>query len=184
MMMIAENALVCRNAIPEKKFSSIVHIIYSYPLQSTMISGWASNVVKVNGDNIITDTKYYNIIMTQVLLGKKSYIMSNIQYYYHRTLTVTPYHTHFVLFYSVFVPLESKQRWRWQYFLVMNLSWLSKLDTFTVLGGTIIVSWQHCLNDYIKLSVSKMFLKRYSYILKPYLTHQASIYQTNTFVLK
>lgn len=52
------------------RFSSIVHIIYSYLLQSTMISGQASIAVKVNGDNIITDTKHYNIIMTQVLLGK------------------------------------------------------------------------------------------------------------------
>lgn len=179
-----KTALVCRNAIPEKRFSSIVHIIYSYPLQSTMISGWASNVVKVNGDNIITDTKYYNIIMTQVLLGKKSHIMSNIQYYYHRTLTVTPYHTHFVLYYSVFVPLESKQRWRWQYFLVMNLSWLSKLDTFTVFSGTISSLDNNASTTIIKLSVSKMFLKRYSYILDPYLTHQASIHQTNTFLLK
>lgn len=105
---LLESVVVMRS--PKKKFF-LDRTYYNIFLPSTTISGRASNVVKVNGDNIITDTRYYNIIMTQVLLGKNRTIrMSSIQCYYRRTLTVTPYHAHFVLFYSVFVPLEGKQR--------------------------------------------------------------------------
>jgi len=119
----------CRNNKKKIVLSRTYSMSYSV---YRVISDWSSDVVKVNGDNIIT-RYYYIIIMTQVLFGKNHTIcrahITILQLLWWQSDCYAPYyyHTRFILFYSVFVPLDGKQRWRWKYFPVMNLSWLSKL---------------------------------------------------------
>jgi len=110
---------------------------------------------------------YYN---DPSFVWEKSYNMSSTHYYatlpWQSDCYAPYYHTLFILFYSVFVPLDGKQRWRWQYFPVMNLSWLSKLRyiLFTVAVATTVSSrldkWT-ARQLYQTIIVSEMFLERY-----------------------
>jgi len=127
--------------------------------------------------------------------------MSSTHYYSTTTMAVwllrslLP-HTLFILFYSVFVPLDGKQRWRRQYFPVMNLSWLSSpryiYSLFCSCRYRYVVSTWHLnasttISNYICTTISEKFLAKYiggtqirdgdDRLIKPQLKHQTRFYQ-------